>query len=356
MAHPKNPPDDRHLSTMVTATAALGQMTARGQPADPGSYELWYQFAAANSGLLCAAVNSRLQRSGGLTAAERDDIHNAHIAPTDTGAKVDKLGARIADEIEQVMAMIEAAEGSASDYSANLSSVSERLGAVKDREGVRAIVESLVLATNEMETKNLGLQGQLQALAEEVGQLREDLETIRSESVTDALTALGNRKFFNASLERSVAQCHAENAPLALLLADVDHFKKINDSYGHVVGDRVLRFVANILKRGIKGRDVAARYGGEEFAVILPGTPLAGAMEVAEQLRLGVMKGELIRRSTGEKQMRVTISIGVAILHHRTSPQALIEAADVCLYAAKRSGRNCVIGEKDEKLLAAVAG
>src|SRR5262249_56136021 len=183
-------------------------------------------------------------------------------------------------------------EGWECDYSGNLTSVSERLGRVKDREGVRAIVESLVLATREMETKNLGLQGQLQALAEEVGQLREDLETIRSESVTDALTGLGNRKFFNASLEKSVAQCHAENAPLALLLADVDFFKKINDSYGHVVGDRVLRFVANVLKRGIKGKDVAARYGGGGCGGVLAGTPLAGAMEVAEQLRVGVMKGE----------------------------------------------------------------
>jgi diguanylate cyclase len=90
--------------------------------------------------------------------------------------------------------------------------------------------------------------------------------------------------------------------------------------------------------------------------VIMPKTPLRAAVEIADQLRVAVMKGELVRRSTGEKQTRVTISIGVAALHSRTTPQALIEAADVCLYAAKRSGRNCVVGEKDEKLLTAVAG
>jgi diguanylate cyclase len=117
-----------------------------------------------------------------------------------------------------------------------------------------------------------------------------------------------------------------------------------------------LRFVASTLKQSIKGKDVAARHGGEEFAVILPRTPLRAAIEVAEQLRLAVTKGELIRRSTGEKYTRVTISIGVAALHNRTSPQALLEAADVCLYAAKRCGRNCVVGEKDERLLTAMAG
>ena len=172
----------------------------------------------------------------------------------------------------------------------------------------------------------------------------------------DGLTGLGNRGYFDAALEKAVAECHAENAPLALLLADLDHFKSINDTYGHVVGDRVLRFVATTLKQSIKGKDVIARYGGEEFAVILPRTPLRAAIEVAEQLRLAVMKGELIRRSTGEKYTRVTISIVVAALHNRTSPQALLEAADVCLHAAKRSGRNCVVGEKDERLLSATAG
>jgi diguanylate cyclase len=118
----------------------------------------------------------------------------------------------------------------------------------------------------------------------------------------------------------------------------------------------VLRFVASTLKDTITGKDIATRYGGEEFAVIMPRTPLRAAVDVAEQLRLAVKKAELVRRSTGEKQSCLTISIGVAALHARTSPQALIEAADVCLYAAKRSGRNCVIGERDERLLTAVAG
>ena len=101
---------------------------------------------------------------------------------------------------------------------------------------------------------------------------------------------------------------------------------------------------------------MAARYGAEEFAVIMPRTPLRIAVEIADELRLAVMKAEFVRRSTGEKQTRLSVSVGVAALHTRTSPQALREAAEVCLYAAKRSGRNCVIGERDERLLTAMAG
>jgi diguanylate cyclase len=346
---------DKHRDTIGIAESALEQITTHDLPADPKSYELWYKYATGKSGMLCAAVNGRLDRQGTLSPKDVEELYATHVSPSDASAKVGNLGARIADEIEQVMAMLDAAEGSAIDYSKNLSEVSQQLGAVRDREGVRAIVETLVLSTKDMEVTNVKLQDQLQVMSEQVGQLRRELEAIRTESLTDALTALGNRKFFNIALEKAVAECHAEDAPLALLLADVDHFKNINDTFGHVAGDRVLRFVANTLKQSIKGADVAARYGGEEFAVILPRTPLRAAVEVAEQLRLTVMKGELIRRSTGEKQMRTTISIGVAALHNRTTPQALIEAADVCLYAAKRSGRNCVVGEKDERLMTVVA-
>ena len=102
---------------------------------------------------------------------------------------------------------------------------------------MRATVERLVAASKENETSNRKLQEQLQALCEEVGQLRRELEAIRNESLIDALTGLGNRRYFDAALEKAVAECHAENAPLALLFADVDHFKSINDTYGHVVGD-----------------------------------------------------------------------------------------------------------------------
>src|SRR5262249_5898920 len=153
---------------------------------------------------------------------------------------------------------------------------------------------------------------QLQSMWKEVGTLRHELDTIRTESLTDSLTSLGNRKFFNNSLEQLIAECNAAKEPLALMLADVDHFKRINDTFGHVVGYRVLRFVATTIKQNIRCNEVAARYGGEEFAVILPRTSLAAGVERAEQLRVAIMKAELVRQSTGERHSRVTISIGVA--------------------------------------------
>jgi diguanylate cyclase len=344
----------RQHPTLRTAEAALEEITARGQAADPRSFALWYDFVAGESGLLAAAVEKKLAENGRLSEGDFDDIYAKHISPGHASDKVGKVGTQIADEIEQVIAMVEAAEGAASNYCANLAEASGRLSTTKDRAGVHAIVEVLVLATKDTEVVNAKLNLQLQATWEEIARLRSKIDIIRNESMTDALTSLGNRKSFNSALENSVLRAHETKQALTLLLADIDHFKKINDTYGHVVGDRVLQFVAKTLKQNVRGQDIAARYGGEEFAIILPNTPITAAVVLAEQLRGAIMKGELVKQSTGEKRSDLTISIGVAALHERASAQSLIEAADVCLYAAKRSGRNCVVSEDDQKLFDAV--
>ena len=349
-------PNKKYHSTIDIAEAALAQMASHGQPAGPRSYELWYRFAAGDSGLLCNAVNSKLDQRGRLSERDFDEIYDAHVSPTGGSAKADKLGARMAGEIEQAVAMIDAAGGSAAHYGAHLSRASQRLAGIEDRGNLRAIVESLVRATKEMAATNLRLQDQFQALWEEVGRLRGDIEATRNESSMDALTALVNRNCFDTALTKAVADCRAENAGMALLLIDVDNLKAINDTFANVVGDRVLRFVAGAIKSNIAGKDLAARYGGGKFAVIMPRTPLRRAVEIADAIRAMVMKGELVRRSTGEKQTGVTVSIGVAALHEHGLPQALFEAADLCLRAAKRNGRNCVIGENDERFIAALGG
>lgn len=130
-------------------------------------------------------------------------------------------------------------------------------------------------------------------------------------------------------------------------MADVDHFKQFNDKFGHLTGDQVLRLVAVAMKHNVKGQDVVARYGGEEFVIALPDTTLRSAAAVADQIRRAVMAKELMKRSSGERLGRVTISVGIAQLHGSDTAQSLIERADACLYAAKRQGRNRIVCEND---------
>jgi diguanylate cyclase len=232
-------------------------------------------------------------------------------------------------------------------YDASLSGATEQLSSAKSREQIKSIVETLLRSTSEMRETNKALEDRLTLSRSEISNLQQSLEAIRAESLTDPLTGLGNRKYFDRMIDMAVQSALASGEPLSLLLFDIDHFKSFNDSYGHLTGDQVLRLVGLSLKQTIKGQDITARYGGEEFAVVLPNTALRQALTVADHIRRAVMAKELKKKSTGEILGRVTISVGVSLLKPGDDTDALIERADACLYAAKRNGRNRVICEAD---------
>jgi diguanylate cyclase len=134
---------------------------------------------------------------------------------------------------------------------------------------------------------------------------------------------------------------------LCLLLFDIDHFKKFNDSFGHNIGDQVLKLLASVLRESVKGQDTAVRYGGEEFAVILPNTEIKGAFTVAENIRRRIIGKELIDRKSGDRLGRITVSAGVAQFAPGEPLRELVERTDRALYAAKNSGRNRVVSEEE---------
>ncbi|HWL05999.1 MAG TPA: diguanylate cyclase [Xanthobacteraceae bacterium] len=343
---------DEHERTMAFADIAVGQIRALKQPATPRHYEIWYTYATGYNAALNQTINELLARGSKLESREIESIYDAYIGNDRLTERVDTIGSKIGDEIDQVMSMIEAAAGSASTYSESLADASQQLNRTRDNDAVRAIVENLVHVTKKMERDNQLLESRLNASRQEIAQLQDNLESARNESLTDPLTALANRKFFDTSLARMIEAARLQHEPLSLMMIDVDHFKKFNDTYGHLTGDHVLRLVAMSVKQNVKGQDVAVRYGGEEFAVLLPNTVLRSAITVADHIRRAVMMKELMKRSTGEHLGRITVSIGVAQLTKMDSEQSLIERTDRCLYAAKRNGRNRVICETDPEVSA----
>jgi len=341
---------DEHHRTMAFAEIALGQIQALRQPATPRNYEIWYTYATGYQPSLNQTINDLLRRQGNLTDADLQSVHEAYLSPARISDRIDSLGTKVKDEIEQVMAMIDAAAGSANSYTESLADMTEKLGDSKDRDALRSIVETLVQTAKEMEVSNQKLEQRLNASKQEITELQENLETVRSESLTDPLTQLANRKVFDTTLDVAIAQARARNEPLSLMMTDIDQFKRFNDTFGHLTGDQVLKLVALSVKQNVKGQDTAARYGGEEFAIILPNTVLRSAITVAEHIRRAVMTKELMKRSTGEHLGRVTVSIGVASLRKSDTAQTLIERTDACLYAAKRHGRNRVMSETDPEI------
>jgi len=338
---------DEHERTMAFAEVALGQIKSLRQTAVPRNYEIWYVYATGYNAPLNKVINETLARNGRLTEADLEQIYETYLSHIKTTDRIDKVGARVIGEIDDVMKLLTDALGTSTNYGASLDSASQKLAVANSPEQVNAVVETLVKSTREMRDTNKALEERLTLSKSEISNLQQSLEAIRAESLTDPLTGLGNRKYFDRMIEMAVQHALAFSEPLSLLMFDIDHFKSFNDSYGHLTGDQVLRLVGMSLKQTIKGQDITARYGGEEFAVVLPNTALRQALTVADHIRRAVMAKELKKKSTGEILGRVTISVGVSMLKPGDDTDSLIERADACLYAAKRNGRNRVICEAD---------
>jgi diguanylate cyclase len=341
---------------MAFAELALGQIRSLRQTAVPRNYEIWYVYATGYNAHLNKIINETLARNGKLTETDLEQIYETYLSHIKTSDRIDKVGARVIGEIDDVMRFINDALGMSANYDASLAGASERLLSAENRDQVKAIVEFLVNSTQQMRATNKALEQRLILSKADISSLQQSLEAIKAESLSDPLTGLANRKYFDRSIQMAVQNALASGEPLSLVMFDIDHFKYFNDTYGHLTGDQVLRLVATSLKQTIKGQDITARYGGDEFAVLLPDTALRQALTVADHIRRAVMSKELKKKSTGEMLGRVTVSIGVSMLEPGDNTDSLIERADVCLYAAKRAGRNRVVCEADPEFVTASRG
>jgi diguanylate cyclase len=180
----------------------------------------------------------------------------------------------------------------------------------------------------------------MKASSRQVETLQATLQSVKVQALTDGLTGLANRKYFDETLRRRIQDSTAGDGNICLLMCDIDHFKRFNDTWGHLVGDQVIKFIANTLNAHATGDFLAARYGGEEFAIIMPRTGLHAAQTIAAAIHKAVRSKHLTRRSTGESLGAVTLSIGLAQRREFESVNDLIARADACLYASKRAGRD----------------
>jgi diguanylate cyclase len=346
--------EDEHERTMAFAQIALGQIKALRQPATPRHFEVWYAYATGHHPSLNQSINEMLELKGTLDEGDIERLYESYISANRFTHRIDHVGSQVMGEIERVMGTIGTAAGDVGLYGESLAEATRKLGSAVDAPTLQTLVDGLLRVTREMETKNRALEARLSASRQEISELQRNLDTALTESLTDPLTSLANRKLLDDALARAVNEAHDKSEPLSLLMMDIDHFKRFNDTFGHLTGDHVLRLVAHEAKQNVKGQDIAARYGGEEFVIVLPNTVLRAAITVAEHIRCAVMNKELKRRSTGESLGRVTISGGVATLRTGDTAQSLIERADRCLYAAKRHGRNRVLSEADPETLPAL--
>jgi diguanylate cyclase len=319
---------------------ALPLMVRQSAAHHPVSYSLWYEHVAGLNPPLSEALNERLQANAPLTEDDTYQLHARFISARDV-ALLERLQREMHEALEDTAYNAARAGEETGVFGRTLERSRTQIAAAVSLEGLQYLISSLVTETARMQTLSLDLSGKLEARAKEVLQLSEQLQRAQTEAVIDPLCGLNNRRGFDRAAEE-LASPNGLLTETALLVADIDHFKQINDTYGHVIGDKVLKTIAQTFRDNVKGRDIAARIGGEEFAVLLPRTTLEGAKAVAELLRVAVSRARIRQGETQNPTGTITLSAGVAVTRGEESCESLMRRADRALYTAKREGRNRV--------------
>lgn len=327
-------------------------MVERNIEPTPINYAVWYHYVAGDRKELSREMDELLGRK---TLAITDDVsiylYNKYVIGNDKkeAQAIGFTSQNTQSVLAEIMEVIDRFSGDTETYNQQIDEHVARLSQKISDPTLKELAREIVGRAVSIRESSTALNSKLEDSKREVVQLKANLEKVTTEANKDFLTGAGNRKALEARLEETTAWAREHQSDVCLVMIDIDFFKKFNDKYGHLIGDEVLRKVTRAIFETVKGKDFVARYGGEEFAVLLPNTPLSGAIVVAENIRRNIAETDLVRKDTGATLGSITISAGVA----RYRPEAdsiimLISRADDALYRSKTGGRNRVTQESFE--------
>lgn len=311
-------------------------------PPLPCVYAVWFAYVTGSNGELARKLQAMLDRHGKVSAYALGQLYEEFLAECPNEAAQRRLGQSMEQEITDAVALMQAGIDSSDRFSMALGRVEGDLSNVASPDRLHTLISGLVEENARMAAQTRELNDGLKHSQEQIELLNRELSEIEERSMRDPLTGVANRRAFDGRLKAEIARCEEAGGLLCLAFVDIDRFKRINDEFGHLIGDAVLKVVAALIEENARGRDLVARYGGEEFAIILPELSLAQAADFAESLRCDLGKGELRATRSGRTIGSVTASFGVAAFRPGMDAHELIEAADRQLYLAKTNGRNRV--------------
>ena len=281
-------------------------------------------------GRLTVKATPRPAESGGQAKAQRESAEKDE--------NVDRVLRHVAKVLQTHLTDSES-------FSERLDGHNQRLSRHESVGPIKEIVLALIEDNRDMRDRLDNVRNQLEESRLQVVQLQTNLERAEEAGLRDVVTAIGNRRFFDASFMEEVEKARRQGDQMCLALADIDKFKHVNDRFGHLVGDRLLRLFANILVQNVRGQDKVARFGGEEFALIFPGARIDEAVTAVERIRVVLESKQWTIEPSGERVGKVTASFGVAKLRADESPNDLLRRVDERLYEAKVQGRNRIVAD-----------
>ena len=340
MTDPKYTHSKEQSGEILRRTLPL--MSKQSAALHPVSYAIWYEYVSGINTELSKAMDALLASGKTLDEDTVNELYSQHVADVDE-AKVQGITENFQELLTKMSLSAKETGEQASHYGSALEEWEKQLSSTsismtKSETGLQNILENTGLMKESVD----GLKARLDESQTEIDMLRSELVRAREEAILDPLTGLQNRRGFERKLAEYLAVGIKLPENLSLLMLDIDHFRRVNDNFGHLFGDKVIRAVGQTIKSNIKQQDIGVRYGGEEFLVFLPETSIDCALRLAEKLRGLIASSRIKRTDSDEKLESVTISIGVAAHQSDETIEALIGRADRALYASKSHGRNVV--------------
>ena len=292
-------------------------MSQHAVPPTPENFSVWFNYAMGASPALRKTIDILVANKRKFDSATNHDLYVTYVKPRADSGVAEDFPEQLQGVISSAKEFLATAISDNRTQIETLGEVTSQCGASSDP---RPIIERLVKELSNATARASGLEANFIETSEELDKIRDLLRLAEQHSNTDALTGLANRRALEEFVRSAQIASMETGEPLSVLMIDIDHFKKFNDSFGHQVGDQVLRLVAKVLQENVRGDDLAARYGGEELMAVLPGTAVEICAEIAERIRRRISEARLTRRATGEEISSVTVSIGVAQFR-RPSPR-----------------------------------
>ena len=340
MEYPENIDKASELLRLVVAYLGKHRL-----PANPINYSVSYEHFRGGDRELSALIQERDGEGGPDEEflAELFQRFLGHLSSRQCVAFGTALQGMVEHLLEKLAENSSGVNGISGEINDTLTAIKE----IHSSEEVESTVSRLLQITERLAERSGALHHDLEETRRRTAELQEELREAREQATTDALTGLLNRHGFEAELEQLLEQHRKENKRMVAVLLDIDHFKRVNDTYGHIVGDQVLRKVGMSIKELVAGeKHVAGRYGGEEFVVLLPETPPQAAFKLTDNIRRTIAKLRLAKRGTGEKLPPITISGGIALYRKGEAGHQWLSRADDALYQAKFQGRDLIICEE----------
>ena len=339
----ENSPSDSDFDEAARLAAkAMDHARRHRIPPCPHAFEVWYAYANGADDALRARIDSELIKADVIDQYTIEQIYEDHFLQKRLSRGINRIGDELESELRDTIDLIRDGVGSNRAYVHTLENAQSRIAKTSRNQDAKRVVMELVNLSRDHTKHSEAVGSELARARKQVSHLQRELHKLRDHAYLDHLTQIPNRRHMDEVLEREILGARDTAEPLSFALGDLDNFKLLNDTYGHTVGDAVLKHFAALIRNNIKGQDIPARFGGEEFAIIFPKTSLFGAGVIADKIRGLLHDTDYILSRDRSSIGKVSVSFGVTQLLPGDDMGKIVERADGLLYRAKRLGRNRV--------------